>query len=227
MDEDAEAAHGDSRESELEKCRRQQWSPAPSIAALIAQTLRLLLRYGRSAREGELCRSHIRDPHVPLSFAMHPQGEDNWCWLAVAASVADYYAGVVHRQCDLAQALVSKLPPGIVCCGRPTPTVCDAQGNPSVSLRHVGHASGSVHGLAPFNDLATEIANNRPVAISYVSKHSGVSHVVVVTDAFIRQKTEMLRFEDPDTASPTVVKYGDPPQTRLAISWVRSYFTKP
>lgn len=164
------------------------------------------------------------------SFTIQGQEQTEWCWLAVAASVADYFAGAApghHSQCALAQALVSTLPPGTQCCGNPTPTACDQPGLPSVALAHVNHSLGSRNQLASFADIANELTNGNPVALRLVYTGSGVHHVVAAIDAFVQGTQQFLEIDDPDGPFRSTVLYGATTYQNLQITWGRTYFTHP
>jgi hypothetical protein len=169
---------------------------------------------------------------VSGTFALQQQQAGDWCWLAVAASVADYFAGQTgsHRQCVLAQALIS-VPSGTQCCSNPTPVPCDQQGFPSHALGHLNHANGSQSQLAPFATIANEIATLRPVAVALRYTGSGVDHVIAVTDAVVQNGQQLLEIDDPASAalpgSRPTVRYGASTYRNASISWLRTYFTRP
>ena len=169
---------------------------------------------------------------MTLNFPVQSQEMGDWCWLAVAASVGDFFAGQQrsHLQCNLAQALVSPLPAGTQCCANPTPNVCDQPGYLSTALSHVNHDNGSDANLALFSKIENEILSGNPVAMVLVYSGSGVSHVVGVSDAYSTQANQQfLRVDDPDPAvgNGIIIPYGGTTYNNTSISWDRTYFTKP
>jgi hypothetical protein len=164
---------------------------------------------------------------MTLKFSIQPQEMGNWCWLAVAASVGDFFAR--QRQCKLAQALVSQLPAGTQCCDNPTPSACDQPWYLSTALSHLNHDNGSDPNLALFSKIENEIASGNPVAMVLVYTGSGLPHVVAVSDAYSTQGNQFLQIEDPDPAvgKPNVIPYGVTTYNNASILWHRTYFTKP
>jgi hypothetical protein len=151
---------------------------------------------------------------MPLNLMIQPQEMSQWCWLAVAATIGDFFAGRPrsHLQCDLAQALVP-IPPGTACCSNPTPPPCNKPGPPSIALRHVGHGQAPpfVRYLAPFPRIANEISNGNPVAIAFSQTRTGIAHVVAVpglmsttTSRSSESMTQPAALEEPLT---TVVRF--------------------
>jgi hypothetical protein len=168
---------------------------------------------------------------MALALTIQAQEEKNWCWLAVAGSVSNFFTGVQWQQCSLAQSLIASLPPGTTCCPTPTPTDCDAQGDPSQALNHVKHSRGSKANLAPFSDIANEIGKGNPVAVGLAYSNNNSSHVVLIINAWTVNGQDMVKIADPDGANPRMVrnvkyKTGGTGMS-VPVSWGRTYFTKP
>ena len=160
-------------------------------------------------------------------FTMERQDETNWCWLAAAVSVADFFANGAYAQCRLAGQLVTALPPGTRCCTNPAPGACNQPGYPSAALSHVGHSQGSYASLAPFVDIENEVRKGNPVVLRLVYAGSGVSHVIVVVDAFVQGTREFLKVEDPDGPFQRIIPYNGGLYRNVAIAWGRTYYTCP
>ena len=165
---------------------------------------------------------------MTLAFSIQSQAANNWCWLAAASSVADFFATGPRTQCSLAQQLLT-LPPGTQCCANAVPASCDQPGYPSTALAQVGHSQGSYTPLAPFVDIENEINNGNPVVLRLVYTGSGLSHVVVVVDAFARGAHQFLIVDDPDPRGPgrTQVMYSSSVYRGASFSWGRTYYTQP
>jgi hypothetical protein len=164
---------------------------------------------------------------MALQFAMQCQGETNWCWLAAAASVADFFATGPYVQCGLAQQLVTGLPPGVGCCASPVPSDCNKSGFPSAALTQVSHSQGSYANLAPFVDIQNEIRKGNPVVLRIIYAGSGVSHIIVVIDAFDQGGQQIFEVDDPDGPLRRTVLYNAGTYRNASISWGRTYYTKP
>ena len=162
-----------------------------------------------------------------MPFSIQQQGMGYWCWLAVAASVGDFFARVqgLHRQCDLAQSLVQSLPSGTQCCDAPTPNACDRTGFLSHALIHVGHFNRAEKGLSSFSTIETEIARGNPVALLLIYG-AGVPHTVAVSDAYEANGQQYLVVDDPHPSygPGNITLYGT---THVhAGSWNMTYFTQ-
>jgi hypothetical protein len=159
---------------------------------------------------------------------MQGQEEDNWCWLAVAASVADLHALSGRlQQCQLAQNLVPNLPAGTTCCANPAPAECDVSGDSSLALHHVGHSQGSYMPLAPFQDIEREIRAGNPVVLQFVYNGSTVEHVVAVVDTQTNAGTHFLVIADPDGPFTDRIPHGSGTWRSASVSWSRTYYTCP
>jgi hypothetical protein len=105
-------------------------------------------------------------PEVVTGFAMQTQEQDQWCWAAVAVSVAlKYDAATPWTQCSLASALYSGQGNPLDCCGAD----CDACNLPQ-SLSQVFGVTHNMNGAAIGHAIALaamegEIRADRPVAV--------------------------------------------------------------
>jgi hypothetical protein len=166
-----------------------------------------------------------------MALMIQRQEMSEWCWLAVAATVGDFFAGRPrsYQQCNLAQALVP-IPPGTVCCSTPPAPPCNKPGPPSIALGHVGHGQTPpfVRYLAPFSRISSEITNGNPVVLAFRQTRTGVAHVVAVSAAFVSNGKQILRVDDPARGPPgRTIDYGSPVYNNIPISWEQTYFTQP
>src|SRR5262245_20299232 len=135
-------------------------------------------------------------PTLPNDFTMQLSGANtgasNWCWLAVAASIDDYYAQptVARRQCDMAHRII---PTNSPCCNQiPLPAECDRAGDLGVAL---GPTPGvnrlNKHLPSPAtnaSDIRSEISHQRPLAvkITFIDEEDGnTAHALAIINAHL------------------------------------------
>jgi hypothetical protein len=173
-------------------------------------------------------------PTLPVDFFLQQQHGDNLCWIAVAASVADYHIGSAGatQQCDLAQHLVVSLPAGTTCCppgGTPplVPLPCDKAGTVSDALRHVRHYASETGALAPYVDIDSEITANNPVGLA-LRYSNGFKHAVTVVDTYTEETGgQVLVILDPADLSQIYYDHGSSDLGgKQNITWLRTAFTK-
>lgn len=93
-----------------------------------------------------------------LPFLMETQEHSNWCWSAVAVSVARFYPPFATiAQCTLASLELNT----DVCCTNPE--LCDVQHTLETSLQQVGHFNDMVFDPLEFAATETEINGERPL----------------------------------------------------------------
>jgi hypothetical protein len=173
-------------------------------------------------------------PTLPGDFVLQQQHGDNLCWIAVAASVADYHVGTAGamQQCDLAQHLIASLPAGTTCCppsGMPllVPSACDKAGTVSDALRYVLHYASETGALAPYVDIESEITVHNPVGLA-LEYSNGVKHAISVVDTYTEETGEqVLVVLDPADLSKIYYDYGSSDLGgQQNITWRRTFFTK-
>jgi hypothetical protein len=162
-----------------------------------------------------------------LPFSMQPQAQPNWCWAAVAASVAAFFDAATHQtQCLIANAQLRRQD----CCGSGASGPCNVYGFLASALNRVRHLKvwhPSV--CAPLNEVRSEIDAKRPLC-ARVAWDSGGAHFVTIVgylpDSDAVAGSEMIAVEDPLWGS------SDVPYDVLRVGyrydgrWTDSYFTK-
>lgn len=104
----------------------------------------------------------------PLTkFKGQVQAQGNWCWAAVAASIADYYDNKDWiKQCIVASASIPTS--GQDCCKTPSSTACNVTvldiGIPLTRTQNRGGPAW-LHTLPPIIDVMTNINNCKPIAV--------------------------------------------------------------
>jgi hypothetical protein len=100
---------------------------------------------------------------------MERQSKDKWCWAAVSASIERYFLpNSSWTQCRVARSLaagqkLSGVSVNANCCG--SPDACNKPAALDDALRVVGRLKAIVPGPLSFDDVRTEIDNNRPVGV--------------------------------------------------------------
>lgn len=135
---------------------------------------------------------------VKIELAMQAQCHSNWCWAAVAASVARYYdPNDTVRQCEIANLELQR----VDCCLYP----CDAKGvdfnvtNVFASpLRRVG----CLRYLARFqraepSRILEELKAGRPVCVRTVWRDGGAHFLAIVGYWTDPDDTTILTLDDP------------------------------
>ncbi len=105
----------------------------------------------------------------PLTkFKGQVQEQTNWCWAAVAASIADYYDNTKFvKQCEVASASIPT--PGQDCCATPSSSACNVTvKDMGIPLFHTGNLGPQawLSNLPPMSAVVKEIDNCRPIAMS-------------------------------------------------------------
>jgi hypothetical protein len=110
---------------------------------------------------------------VTLPFNMETQLQSEWCWSAVAVSVARFYQpSSTITQCDLAQLELNN-----DCCA--DPSACNQQNTLETSLNSVGHFNEMVFSPLAFDETDNEIDGKRPVGCR-IGWFLGGGHFVII-----------------------------------------------
>jgi hypothetical protein len=124
--------------------------------------------------------------------AMQQQDQGQWCWAAVASSMAAFYGRGVPQQCAIASALLDG---GIFdCCAHAREPFCDRRYVLELALAHVHvQVQGPIPPIA-FDQLVHEIGTGRPVAIG-VDLGGGSGHFAVIDSC--EPSTRTVQVQDP------------------------------
>ena len=160
-----------------------------------------------------------------LDFRMQHQLHTNWCWAAVATSVALYYnakskwtqCGVVNRTLGMKS-----------CCGK-RGRKCNKIGHLQDSLKLVGHGDDGepprfIKGKIPFSHVRREIDAGRPVAVRTQWHGSEIGHVLAIVG--YHSGLEMLTVDDPTYGRSHAHYRVFCRDYRGSGKWTRSYCTK-
>jgi hypothetical protein len=141
---------------------------------------------------------------------------DQWCWAAVAASVADFKDHQPHRQCVVAGTALND--PN--CC---VPGNCNKPWYLSKALRAVHHYFSCSPNSISFSRVVTEIDLEQPVGVRIGWTGGGVGHFLAIVG--YDETTEKIDLDDP--------RFGPSTTTIAALEtsyqglgrWTDTYFT--
>ena len=132
-----------------------------------------------------------------IRFRMEPQGHSNWCWAAVAASVAKYYdRGTDREQCEIANLELERED----CCNPSSANQVDLN-IPNVFASPLNRV-GCFARLARFqqampSEVREELEAGRPVCVRTVWPDGGAHFVAIVGCWSDGEGTPMLAVDDP------------------------------
>jgi hypothetical protein len=203
----------------------RQKRPTSAKAKSIIESTRIHLGLPRPPAEAAKPADHhdaMAEWHR-VDLHVQQQNQDNWCWAAVATSVALFYDSKSKwTQCGVATRQV----PGRDCCGVDADGACNVPGHLQQSLSIVGHASKPpyVEEAASFAKVQREVDGGRPICVRTVWS-GGRGHFLCIVG--YRTMFEMLAFEDPLWGKSTV-GYSTfcTDYHHAGGSWTDTYFTK-
>jgi len=155
--------------------------------------------------------------HV-LAFVMHHQEQTNWCWAAVATSVAGFYeSNDGGAQCELVNA-----ERGLAkCCASGSDDDCNVAWYLDKALTRVGHFRDLSEAKAPWDTVTTEVDANHPLGVR-IEWNGGGGHFVIVAG----YDGEMLEIRDPWWGDSSVAYDSFPDSYQGSGSWTHSYRTQ-
>jgi hypothetical protein len=110
-----------------------------------------------------------------LAFRMEKQQQDNWCWAATTASIANFYhPGSGWSQCLLANQEFGQT----TCCANGGTPQCNKGGYPDSALRRTGHLDRMASGAASYSEIAQQVGARRPLGV-VIYWDGGGGHFVV------------------------------------------------
>ena len=134
---------------------------------------------------------------VTLSFTNHWQVQTEWCWVAVAESIALHHGSLPGCQCSLASGPLS-----LNCCELANKTSGNQRGSLTQALAAVGHLALVLLRPPTFAEVSAELLANRPVAARFEWSNGDAHFVVIVGCEVDASGVEWLEIEDPGTATP-------------------------
>ena len=155
-----------------------------------------------------------------LDFAMQHQQQTNWCWAAVATSVALFYdPASTWTQCGVANGELSRND----CCGAGANGPCNVYGFLDSSLTRVGHLDHMTGSSSTFAQVQTEINGGRPLCARTAWAGGGAHFLAIIG---YRIRNNMLAVDDPWYGKSDVTYATFNSSYQGSGSWTHSYFTR-
>jgi hypothetical protein len=188
-----------------------------SAASIIERTrVPLAPVQGRGARKND----HTRN----LDFRMQRQRHSNWCWSAVATSIALFYDPERKlTQCGVANRNLHQRN----CCGKGAHSKCNVTGHLRHVLRLVRHARRpcEIKRRIPFSRVEQEINAERPLGVRTQWRGGDQGHFLTIIG--YHRELELLTIADP-LFGRSYWHYGAFSKGyRHSGEWKNSYYTKP
>jgi hypothetical protein len=162
-------------------------------------------------------------PDVILDLVIERQRQANWCWAAIASSLARYYGAETVDQRQVAARIL-----GVDRSGFEAPAF-DERCNVYATLRDALRAVGCYSHWSPsrpsFERICSEIEGGRPLCICIEWRTSGL-HYIVVTG--YHERSAELRIDDP-LHGLSIHRYADFPARYRAAGavWRNTIWTSP
>lgn len=125
-----------------------------------------------------------------LNFRIEPQGKSNWCWVACASSIANFYRlSGGWNQCRLVNLDFNQT----ICCNNGTNGLpCNNGGDLGRILGKLGLLARRA-GQLSYAEIERELLASRPIGM-HIAWRTGGEHVMVLTGC---QSGQMVRISDP------------------------------
>ncbi|WOS41152.1 papain-like cysteine protease family protein [Xanthomonas rydalmerensis] len=147
-------------------------------------------------------------------YVQQAQVQTQWCWAAVASSVATFYAPPPNP--EFSQCWLACWATGAdTCCADGGSAACNQPQLQSQALQHVGHRRASSAGRLSFAEVRAEIDALRPIAVTVLWARGG-GHALVITGYSTLQSRPYVTVQDPSGAATALVALDDFP---IGGSW--------
>jgi hypothetical protein len=148
------------------------------------------------------------------------QQQTNWCWAAVATSIALFYdPASTWTQCAVANGELGRND----CCGTGASGPCNVYGFLASSLTRVGHLDHWTGSTTSFTDVRTEIDGGRPLCLRTAWSGGGAHFLAIIG---YRNLVEMLAVDDPWYGKSDIAYATFATSYQGSGSWTHSYFTQ-
>lgn len=164
----------------------------------------------------------LRPTWQRLNFNMQAQQQTNWCWAAVATSVALFYnPSSTWTQCTLVNAELGET----TCCSNGGSAACNKPWYLDKALQRVGQLDSWSSGAMSFANVRAEIDNSRPLGVR-IGWSGGGGHFVVV-DGYLNDASQQVAIEDPWYGASDMSYTAFSSSYQTSGSWSHSYETQP
>jgi hypothetical protein len=154
-----------------------------------------------------------------LAFQMEPQEQSNWCWAAVATSVAHAYDNSsTWTQCEVANGELGRSD----CCAGGAGTACNVYGTLDTSLSRVGHLDHVDSSAASWQMIHDQIAGGCPLGIR-VAWAGGGAHFLV---AYGWLQNDFVAVDDPIYGKSDIAYDALTTSYQGSGTWTNSYYTR-
>jgi len=158
-------------------------------------------------------------PNVSLRLSMQQQAQTQWCWAAVAASIAGFYnSRSAHSQCSTVCAVL----PDSSCCANGASPRCNVPDSLERALKYVTHWASTLQGSPTWIRIDQELSAHHPVGV-LVRLLGGSGHFVAISGTGAA-KSQVLTVEDPfqGRTTTTLAQYA---KSAHGV-WAETYFTR-
>jgi hypothetical protein len=168
-----------------------------------------------------------------LTFAMQVQSQNQWCWAALAVSVARYYApSSTVTQCSLANWAFGNAASVNCCTAQAAPLFpCNQPYRPDTALAYLGNLNAPMRPQSLlFSEVVAQIVLANPIGIGIMWQGGGnVGHALCITGYDCTDPdpaNAYIEVKDP-TYGATLAKFSNfPANYQTGASWVQTYLTK-
>jgi hypothetical protein len=160
---------------------------------------------------------------IDLALDVESQEQDQWCWAAVAVSVAKRFnSSTPWLQCTLANVELHQTS----CCDEGNSPSCDVPWYLERALERIGHLLTMKAGAVNFSEVRVEIAADRPLC-ARIGWPGGDGHFVTIVGIRQTGGGRFLRIGDPARGN-VEEAWTNPASPYLGFgSWTHAYFTWP
>jgi Papain-like cysteine protease AvrRpt2 len=114
-----------------------------------------------------------------IDFKVSHQKKDQWCWAAVASSVANYYhPGSGCTQCEVASKKFK------VDCSSDKTGICDKMLELDEALALTGNLKESISAVLDTDKITAELQKKHPVCIRVYWREDSGGHFLVITGVY-------------------------------------------
>jgi hypothetical protein len=156
-------------------------------------------------------------------FVVAQQEQTQWCWAALAASVANFYnPNPAITQCSLASWAFAPAD----CCANGGSLACNQPYSIAAGLAHVGHLNAALPNGMTMPAIELEIDASRPIGVRVAwTGGGGAAHAMAIKGYDNAQGHQMIDISDPTYGESTVAFAGFPGNYQGGGTWTHSYTT--